>query len=171
MNTSALRILLLAMGLVIAVWLAIRYFSRKSAHQPIDSNNVPSRLVIEVRRGGGRQPRPHPVWIGVYSDGLIQNQYGEHRVYANDVKQLLRRIDATSLFDIDQDQLDAKLRKAGEFNLSIRGGSGFYTISLQSGGKMRNLCLNRPELYANSSVPAARQFLEVLKLIEDLVSE
>jgi len=171
MNTGTLRILLLFVGLVLAVWLTIRYFSRKSTYQPVDSNGVFSRLVIEVRRGGGRQPEPHPVWISIYSDGLIRNQYGEHHVDTNDVKQLIQRIDATGLFDISHEQFDAKLKAAGEFNLNIRGGSGVYTISFESDGKMYSLLLNQPELYANSTVPAARQFLEVLKLIEDFVSK
>lgn len=167
MTTSVLRILFLLAGLVLMVGVACCYIGReKSVTDTADRNNVPSRCVIEVRRGGGSQPGPHPIWISIYNDGLICNQYGEHHVDAESVEQLLQHIVTTGLFDIDQNQFDAKLHEAGELNLSVRGGSGVYTISTELDGVMHSLRLNRPELYTNSVVLHARRFLEVLTTIK-----
>ena len=171
MNAIVLRVLLLFGGLSLAIAASCCCIGCRKSPTSVSKNNTSSLCVIEVRRGGGRQPEPHPIWISIYNDGLIRNQYGEHRVDAENVEQLLQQIIATSLFNINQNQFDAKLREASELNKSVRGGSGVYTISIELDGKMQSLRLNQPELYANSAVIPARKFLDVLTMIKSFAAQ
>lgn len=174
MNAFLFRILFLLFSLCIVTGLCCYFTGCKKSPAVISSdndNNASALCVIEVREGGGMQPEPHPVLLSIYNDGLIRNRNSEHYVDKKDVEQLIEQIAATKIFEINQTQFDTKLREAGEFDRSFQGGSGVYTISLESDGVTHRLQLNQPELYSNSTVIPARRFLEVLTMIKDFAAQ
>lgn len=126
---------------------------------------------LEIRLGGGREPRPHAVWVTVEADGRVFERSKARKVDPKSVTQLLDFLSISELCNIDQESFDKALREAGEFNKSLRGGTGIYTISFTCNGYLHSLSLNRPSLYADSAVPEARNFSTIIALVKQLVKQ
>lgn len=131
----------------------------------------PPPWVIQVCHGGGHEPLPHKQIISVSAVGRVEKGEAVRHKTPAEVAELMEKIRQTDLFDLTQEQFDQKLRDAGEFEKSLRGGSGVYTITAWLDGKTKSLRLNRPETYEKSAVPAAKNFLKVLRLVQQFAGE
>ena len=144
-----------------------RHFDNAEANM---NNAISSSLLIEVRRGGGMEAPPHPIVIRIYVDGRTEYHDVVLTKEPLEISQLMERIKASGLFLVTQNELDKQLMEAGELNVSLRGGTGVYTIAVNVDGVVYTLRLNRPELYERSAVEPARLFYKVYEWIEEFAS-
>lgn len=124
---------------------------------------------LEVRKGGGLEHMPHHVWLTLDSEGRLFRGARQLPVEKESVLSVLRDLSNSNLCNTEQSSFSQSLHSLGELDISLRGGTGVYTLTFQCNGDLKTLTLNRPNLYESSKLPEAREFALLIQRLHRLV--